>query len=436
MLINFSLENFLSFSSRSRLSLEATSVREQQNAVFTPFNYEFDYKLLRSVVLYGYNSSGKSNLLKGIGLMKYAVLYSFGNPNNIFTQNALPFLLNEANEKLPIHFEISFFTNKKKYRYGFEILNGKVDSEWLYYAEPKIKENRLFYRKNGTLLSNKNWNKESDGMIESLFNLAKDNILFLSVLGQLNIKIATEIFKWFEKVIVVEHFDIDFFIDEAAKMLKEDVHRFNVLSLIRSAQLGFSNIKEEETDKKGNARFSQNFLSDMLKNEPTHSNYDVHTKHDVYGDKKEIKSTKYFNLRIHESTGTRKFFGLLGLLLDAIMNQKIILIDELDSRLHSILLENLLSFFNSSEFNPKGAQLILTSHNTYLLKDKKLRRDQIYLTEKNEFGESKLKRLHGEDANIRTDESIEKNYYEGKYSNTPKNQNNLFTGKLDFPDIE
>ena len=109
---------------------------------------------------------------------------------------------------------------------------------------------------------------------------------------------------------------------------------------------------------------------------------------------------------------------MAGALLNAIKNKEIIWADELDSKFHPLLFETIIRFFNSNKFNHRGAQLIFTSHSTQLLREKILRRDQVFTVDRNEFGESTIKGIHT--VNVRIDASHEKDYLSGKYGGVQK----------------
>jgi len=121
--------------------------------------------------------------------------------------------------------------------------------------------------------------------------------------------------------------------------------------------------------------------------------------------------------------------------LEAIANNRILIVDELDSKFHFALYETLVRFFNDPAFNPKGAQLLYTSHNTTLLRGNKLRRDQLYTVEKNFHGESVLSRFHEKGNALRSDTSLEKEYQERTLKKRNKDDYNLFSGLIDFPDF-
>ncbi len=435
MIVSFTLENFLSFGSVNTLSFIATPIKDKADKTFTPPSYQWDYRLLRSVGVLGFNSSGKSNFLKAIAAMKYAVLYSAASSTNVFSSSIIPFLLKKENLD-PTHLEIVFFLGNRKYRYGFKILNGVVSEEWLYYAEPKVRENNLFYRRNKAVSHNKNWNKEVDNSLDTLFKRAQDNTLFLSVLGVLNVQPAVDILNWFKRITVIESFDVDTFIDFTSERLQDDIFRLNFLGILREASLGFNAIIETKAlQPSQNVKVGADFMQFMIQNELLpKAHYIVHTVHSMYDNDGAEVGTVRFDLREQESAGTKKFFGLIGLLLDSMLKGSILLFDELDAQFHFAMYETLVAFFNNPRINPKGAQLIFTSHNTTLLKKSKIRRDQLYTIVKNAKAESELRRIHEKGNTVRTDVSIEKEFTEGSLRTHPNIDFNLFTGILDFPD--
>jgi AAA15 family ATPase/GTPase len=245
MLISFKISNFLSFDSPSTVSFLATSVKGGKDSTFMPPSLQWDYRLLRTIGILGYNSAGKSNLLRGLGAMKYAVLYSGSSSGNIFLKSVTPFLLKKQQDEQS-EFEVLFFLDNIKYRYGYKVGNGVVFEEWLAYAEPKIRENSLFFRNRKSINVNKNWNKENDNSIETLFKRVQDHTLFLSVLGVLNVKPAVEILKWFERIIVIDSFEADRFIDFTMEKLNDDIFRHVFTRILEDANVGFETIIEQK----------------------------------------------------------------------------------------------------------------------------------------------------------------------------------------------
>lgn len=136
----------------------------------------------------------------------------------------------------------------------------------------------------------------------------------------------------------------------------------------------------------------------------------------------------HFSLKDDESSGTRKFFALIGLILKTIDKGSVLFVDELDSKLHPNLVCKIVSFFNSKKLNPNNAQLIFNTHDTNLLSSGLFRRDQIWFTQKDKYGATKLYSLADfKTDEVRKNEAFEDNYIRGKYGAVP------FLG--DFEDI-
>ena len=181
MLIEFKIENFLSFKDLTTLSMVAAKSFKEHldtNVIKTDGNIS----LLKSAVIYGNNASGKSNLLEAMGFMRQTVLNSFRDALLDNSERKFPlekFALNTKSEKDISYFEISFFQNHTKYRYGFEIDYDKIVAEWLFHTTSK--EVYLFKRRNQEIEINKSAFKEGLGKVEDV----KENVLFLSLLATL-----------------------------------------------------------------------------------------------------------------------------------------------------------------------------------------------------------------------------------------------------------
>jgi AAA15 family ATPase/GTPase len=147
---------------------------------------------------------------------------------------------------------------------------------------------------------------------------------------------------------------------------------------------------------------------------------DILTSHRKYNSNREFTGFTNFSLDDDESFGTRKFFALTGPVLDSLENGNPLLIDELDSKLHPNLVCKIVSLFNSKTHNPKNAQLLFNTHDTNLLSSGLFRKDQVWFTEKNRYGEAKLYSLSDfKSSEVRKTEAFEENYIRGKYGAIP-----------------
>jgi len=396
MLIEFTVGNHLSFKDKKTLSLEASSIKEFEENTFKVTNYN----LLKSAVVYGANSSGKSNLLKSFITMQSIVIKS-AQMSSTDKIDVKPFLLNTETEIMPSYFEILILIGAERYRYGFEADETMIYSEWLFQRTSKT-ERPLFYRDKNKIEVTKYFS-EGVGIEEK----TRENALFLSAVDQWNGKISKKIIRWFSNQIfffsglVHEHrrnITIEYY-----KELNNDVSDF-----ISQFNLGFNDFKFDKNNQ--NSAFHTLFP-------------DVQTRHNKYDKQGKITGEHWFDLYTQESSGTNKIFDFSGVIMAGLEIGATIIIDELDAKLHPLLTLAVVKLFNSPEHNSKNAQLIFATHDTNLLSYGAFRRDQIYFTEKNQFEETDLYSLvEYKDENgvkPRNDRSFEKDYINGRYGAIP-----------------
>jgi uncharacterized protein len=411
----------LSFRDEQIFNLLGEPLKELQTHLHVPHFYDPTERVVKSAAFHGHNSSGKSNFFKSYKLFIELVLNSFMGNKNVDPITVQPFLLNTASSQKPIHFEITFLVRNVKYRYAFEILEGKIVSEWLYYAESKTRENNLFLRINQDIKISKSWNKEAGGKIENqALPFAKENILLLSILlSQIDIPKIDPIRVWLNHQVFIPTFGENtlLLLKKAISIYTNPDYKNRILYFIDKADLGFKTVFDKiggsNLLKKYGEGFANFFHDDEI------SRFELYTQHTVYDDKYTIVSNRLFEMIKDESDGSIKFFIMSCLFAQSIRNGDITWADELDARLHPELFELLVKIFHEPNLNSNGAQLFFTTHNTVLL-NKKLRRDQVYLVDKNEYGESNIKRLHTKESPVRIDSPIEKDYRKGEFGGISK----------------
>ncbi|MDB5023595.1 MAG: hypothetical protein JWP78_1350 [Mucilaginibacter sp.] len=155
--------------------------------------------------------------------------------------------------------------------------------------------------------------------------------------------------------------------------------------------------------------------------------YKIKTRHERFNAAWEAKGFVYFDLEEEESAGARKFVALLGPIVRALVDGEIIWIDELDARLHTMLVNLLVLMINSPKYNQRGAQAVITTHNVQLFK--KLRRDQMFLLEKNKYGISAMSSVYTGKPHIRGDAILDKEYLNAQLGGVPSISEQLF---IDF----
>lgn len=256
--------------------------------------------------------------------------------------------------------------------------------------------------------------------------VTRSNSLFLSVLAQFNNTLCQKITDWFNDVVIANdtaHLDL---IETTARLMSVSDYRILINEIIRKSDMGIEAIEEKRKDGLQKKTAFEEFV-DLASWDTHDKQYSIKTRHIKYNQDAVAVDTVMLDLLQNESLGTQKFFGILGPILYALKQRKILWIDEIDARMHSLLLESVIGLFNSYKYNPNGGQLIFTSHNTNILK-KGLRRDQMAFVSKDKFGISSFDILHEKDPKVRNDASFDKDYLLGKYGAIPKlgSQLNIF----------
>jgi hypothetical protein len=430
MLIDFTLKNFLSFRDEVSFSmLAAKSVKEHDlnaskescNVIEVP---GIDSKSLKVAAVYGANSSGKSNLLVAMSFFKKMILESFKNDNILQNANKLTFQFSVETQNEPSSFEMIFLVDETRYRYGFEIKGESVVSEWLFVKPTdSIRESYCFKREEKDITVNVKTYKGASGIPSK----TRHNSLFLSTCSQFNVEVAMTIKDWFRKKFnILSGIDDDTIHYTANQYLHNAEMHKRIIDFVRLIDLGINDIaiKESSIDKVSEPiqRFVNTLTSEQSIIQPEITNVrklEIMSEHIRY-DRDEVKDKLYVPFGI-ESLGTKKIFALLGPWFDTIIHGGTLLIDEFGASLHTHLSIELIKMFQSS-LNT-GAQLIITTHDTNLLRGELLRRDQIWFTEKDKYGSSDLYSLVeykiDQASSVRNDASYSKNYLLGKYGAIP-----------------
>ncbi len=413
MLISFTVENYRSICSPVTLSMEATGLTGHENTNLLKSDKN-NKPLLKSAVVYGANASGKSNIIKALSFMRFLVLTSAKESGGVDKIKVDPFLLDSSSSDKPLFFEILFIYNRVKYRYGFEVSTDRINSEWLF-LRPDQRETKLFTRENDKLdISNKfTEGKTWQELVGKSGLKLRENALFVSLLGQIfgdspNV-ISRHVISWFNSIGIIDGVNDQHLIPFSILAFHEKKFGDRMLKLLKSADLSIDNIETEVKET------TDNLDNNKVKN----FNVALKSLHRKYSSKENTEV--FFDFMSAESEGTKKFFGLTGPLLDIIDNGKLLVIDELDARMHPLLTRKIVELFHT-EANKHNAQLICVTHNTNILDKKLLRRDQIWFTEKDQEEKTQLYSLAEFKKNgkgIRASASLEKNYIQGRYGAVP-----------------
>lgn len=409
MLIQFSFKNFKSFRDDTILDFSATKITEHSDRVIS-IGYE---KLLPTAAIFGANASGKSNVIEAFRYMVTYVMESFsygGDPADKKGKNKkikyTPFLFEAASRDAESSFEVYFMDTEehkfKSYNYGFTLNRDGIIEEWLNSKAKTAREyKRIFYR-NGDELDLSGLPVKSRELIE--ISLDRD-ALIVSLGAKLKIMKLKSIRDWFYNMNFA-NFGNPF----------EDVF----LSSLIPERFAEDQVVQDKVV----AYFSSfdpsiiGFHAEVIKGEDeNHRHVKIDAVHRMVNG-----GTASIPLE-EESDGTLKMFALYPALQDTLENGGVLFIDELNARLHPLLVRSFLITFLNPEINLNHAQLVFTTHDSWQLSNNLLRRDEIWFTEKDGNGVSVLYSLADfvdEDGiKIRKDESYEKNYLLGKYGAIP-----------------
>lgn len=409
MLLQFSVKNFKTFAHEAVLSLIASNddTRQDDNSFEAA---PFGLRLLKSAVVYGANASGKTKLIEALSTMR-EIIYKSANYQSNETFPIEPFRLNTKQEQQASSFEILFIHEGELYRYGFELTKEKVVAEWLY-VRPKTKEIELFYREGQSFELHRSKFKVRD-LVEK--DRIKSNSLLLSVADKENDKIARTVFHWFESQLsILSGLKENAYMGKSIQELQENPAL--VVDFLKKADLGIDGM----VPKSMHVEELPEHIRSMVQERAVEIFTDVWTQHAKFDQDQVLVGKEQFSMDKDESSGTRKFFALSAPVLDALKKGKTLVVDELDAKLHPILVHELVHLFNSKTQNPNNAQLIFNTHDTNLLSSGLFRRDQIWFTEKDRYGAVNLYSLADfKTDTVRKEENFEKNYIKGKYGAIP-----------------
>ncbi len=411
MLVEFSVENFLSIRERLSLKLEATSFKEHPENI----TRKGKENILTTLAIYGANASGKTNLFKA---MTHAII-TIRNSNNIQITNQLmmvPFKFDEESYKKPSSFEFVFIAkDNKKYIYGFSATPFVIIDEYLYVYN-SAKATLIFDR---TQTTKYKFARNYKAEFEVIEKRNTSNKLFLSTATSWNSEATKPAFEWFATGIDtytnIEEMQLTVLEQYRAEVNKE--YTSFALDLLRKADINISNINIEfreipvETAKTN--PFGLMFNIGM----PTRQiEYKITTYHKLKDSKG--KNKDYPLMLNEESLGTQQLFIFAPLLKQAFSQGRTLVIDEIEKSLHPSIVKLIINAFRDKKLNINEGQLIMTTHQTSVLDLDIFRRDQVYFTEK-DFNTGVTDLYSLDKHSIRKTENIEKNYLQGRYGAIP-----------------
>ena len=406
MLIQFNFRNYKSFKNDTSLDMTATKISEFSNHVIE----NGGEKILSLAAIYGANASGKTNVYEAFRFMKEYVVDSFSYGGEGKKNRVVPYLFDADSRNEESEFEV-FFTDpsdmkERVYQYGFCIRGMGITEEWLYTKAKTARDSykTVFYRKEGEELETSGLPKN---IVDNLTVSLEKETLIVSLGAKLKIDKLRQVRDWFvrNEVLKFEKSDMDYFTTDLLPngFTTDEKVRDRVIDYLASFDKSIVGFEVEETGSlDGNDE----------------KNYVINTIHRVTG-RKELQSIPLMS----ESSGTLKMFALYPVLKSVFENGSVLFVDELNSKLHPLLVRNIMLSFLRPEINPHHAQLIMTTHDIWQFSNDFLRRDELWITDKDSEGVSELYSVadfkNDSGSKIRKNEALAKNYLVGNYGGIP-----------------
>ncbi|GAA3926790.1 AAA family ATPase [Chitinophaga oryziterrae] len=415
MLLSFAVTNFRSIRERVELNMLKTGLKGLHSNYFDISNKRH---LLRSSAVYGPNASGKSVFLMAINVLEFLVERSSGFRPDQAVELYEPHRLEKSFASAPVFFEISFISNETQFDYSISFSQERIETEELYYYPTNTR----------TLLYSRYAEKEMKfgdyykGAKKTLEKLLLPNQLFLSKAAENNVEVLMEPYRFITQKMMVYPFMEDYHESSYARLYarrlaedKESVFSKRFNALICAVDTGITSVSVEEVDWSG-FKFPGSLSEEVKKRFQEDYKYDIKTKHTVYEGVNHVGDVIF---DVHEeSSGTKSLFVIGGIIIEALETGSVLIVDEFEKSLHPIITQFLIQLFHNPLVNKRNAQLIFATHDVTQLSNDNFRRDQIWFTEKNEFGATNLFRC-SDITGLRLGTPLDKWYATGRLGATP-----------------
>ena len=395
MLCQFSFKNFNSYRDETTFDFQAGELSEFNESLISQKNA---VPLLPVSVVYGPNGGGKSNLLKALACVISLVVRPIIELEKTRTEYILnqrtpyaPFAFDPACAEMPTEFNLFFRVKENEYRYDIALLRDEIVSESLYRKTVTGKRSAMIFERDGSEITlGSSIIKKG---INTDVNPKMPLLSFLSI--NYNIPVIAEVQEWFESCIVRNY-------------ANPAVERSILVPAVSD---------------EGSLAFRNKFISSLNEMGIDISGYRYDSEQQEFFLKRTIQGTTYELPFEEESDGMQKLFAALPVIMIALAEGRLIVIDELDSKLHPKLLRYVISLFTNRKINKKGAQLLFTSHDMSTMKKEVFRRDEIWFAALNDTHSSELYSLFEirdeKNQHVAHTAAYDKQYMEGRYGADP-----------------
>lgn len=395
MLMQFSFRNFRSYKNETVFDFEASQADEMEDTLIV--DAKDGKRFLPVSVIYGPNGGGKSNLLRAFICLTSTIVSpivamkkNIMPINSMYCENSQPFSFDAASKENPIEFEVYFRVEEMDYRYSLSLKDGIIIDESLYRRIVGGKRPALLYSREETTIE-----MGTSLLKYKVSQTMNEKMPFLSFLAiTYNIPEIDVVAGWFESCILLNYASpIAEFVMGIVRKERDKNIMLSVLHDIDSGIIDYKPIFDEDQK-----------LKDIL------------VIRNIEG--------KSYSLSLQdESDGTQKMFRLLPLFIDSLSGGKLLVVDEMDAKLHPTLLRYLISLYNDPDINQKGAQLWFSSHDLTTMKNDVFRRDEIWFAYRDTEESSAIYSLYDlrttKNAHIDTKSAYDKQYLEGRYGADP-----------------
>lgn len=399
MLCQFSFQNFKSYKDETTFDFQAAAIPEFSASLL---GEEKSGRLLPVGVVYGPNGGGKSNLLQALSCLITTVVKPIHDLEKtrediVIQQKAEcePFLFDDISCDKPTEFQVYFRQGKNEYRYYLALKDDEVVSEALYWrAIGGRKTGTVFEREESNITLGASINKAS---INTSVNPKMPYLSFLAI--NYDIPVIAEVQKWFESCVIRNYANP--VVDSTVMISKNDDVKRRIVQALNDMGIDLTSYRFDENEKQ------------------------LYTQRTVNGKSYELRFTD-------ESDGTQKLIAVLPVLLMALREGRLVIIDELDAKLHPKLLRYVIAMFKNPKINQNGAQLIFTSHDVTTMRNTVFRRDEIWFAAENDKHESEIYSLYEirreDNERVNNTAAYDKQYLEGRYGADPYLRNMLTGG--------
>lgn len=418
MLLQFSFSNYKSFKNESVLNLIAPNTAKYD---YYSHKTNFNNAVLKTATVYGANASGKTKLFEAFDFMKSVVCPPRGKDKipvlDYWQTKYDAFRLNTYSLEKNSFFEAVFIIDDVQYRYGFELNHKEIVAEWLYVKTKR--EINVFSRELNTKITykDKHFNaKVADNIVSA--DMVSSTASFLAVLSTFNEPLATKIVDWFRDSMVISANDIRSSLTYPVPVLADGNRKDKIVSFMKAFDFNIEDMNLHELPvSEIPEKIREMIGEDNLKGTVIDG---INTLHKQYNELYEKTKEVWFSMEKDESYGTNRLFALSWAIISSLKNGTVLFIDEFDSGIHPSIARLIVELYyrcNSS------AQLVINTQNASMLNyetqdGKKLfQKHQIYLVDKNRYGESILTPLSDFSNDMRS--NMEKLYLEGDFGGVP-----------------